>query len=403
MAGLGAEFFIERRVQSRQRPESARAIVAGDSVLVASPWHRWADAAACQRWDALALSTAEPNPFFESWYLLPALRRLDPGGKIEILRFERGGELVGLVPIERAWRYGRWPVPHLRVWLHPNCFTGAPLVARGHERAFWAAFLAWADDNCGPALFAHVAQLPLDGVLASALFGEVQRANHQTGNSRRAALVHREERAFLKSALDPAAYLEQSVRAKKRKELRRQHARLSEAGKLKVERHVDDRCLATWIDHFLALEATGWKGREGSALDCAPATAGLFREALHGAAERGRLERVSLILDGRPIAMLANFITPPGACGFKTAFDEKFARFSPGVLLQLENLAILEHPEVEWTDSCAAADHPMIDGIWQGRRPIGRVSIALGGATRRAAFDRFVDAELKRNPVGTAP
>jgi len=394
---LGAEFFIERRVQSRQRPESARAIVAGDSVLVASPWQRWADAAACQRWDALALSTAEPNPFFESWYLLPALRRFDPAGKVEILRFERGGELVGLVPIERAWRYGRWPVPHLRVWLHPNCFTVGPLVAKGNERAFWAAFLAWADDNCGPALFAHVAQFPLDGMLASALFGETQR------EGRRAALVHREERALLESSLDPAAYLEQSVRAKKRKELRRQHARLSEAGKLRVERNIDDKCLATWIDHFLALEAAGWKGREGSALDCTPATAGLFREALRGAAERGRLERLSLILDGRPIAMLANFITPPGACSFKTTFDQKFARFSPGVLLQLENLAMLEHPEVEWTDSCAAADYAMIDGIWQSRRPIGRVSIALGGKTRRAAFDRFVEAELKRNPVGTAP
>ena len=394
---MGAEFFIERRVLSRQRPEPARAIVAGDSVLVGSGWQRWADAAACQRWDALALSTAEPNPFFESWYLLPALRRFDPAGKVEILRFERGGELVGLVPVERAWRYGRWPVPHLRVWLHPNAFTGAPLVARGHERAFWAAFLAWADDNCGPALFAHVAQQPLDGKLAAALFGEAQR------ESRRAALVQREERALLKSALDPAAYLDQAVRAKKRKELRRQHARLSEHGKLRVERHADDKCLATWIDHFLALEMSGWKGREGSALDCDPATAGLFREALHGAAERGRLERLSLILDGRPIAMLANFVTPPGACSFKTAFDEKFARFSPGVLLQLENLAMLDNRQVEWTDSCAAADHPMIDGIWQGRRPIGRVSIAIGGATRRKAFDRFVDAELRRNPIGVAP
>ncbi len=394
---MGAEFFIERRVATRQRPEPARAIVSGDSVLVASRWPHWADAAATARWDALALSAGEPNPFFESWYLLPALRRFDPAGKVEILRFERGGELVGLVPVERAWRYGKWPVPHLRVWLHPNCFTGAPLVARGNERAFWAAFLAWADDNCGPALFAHVAQLPLHGLTAAALFGEAERED------RRAALVHREERALLKSSLDPAAYLEQAVRAKKRKELRRQHARLSEAGKLKVERYSDDKCLATWIDHFLALEASGWKGREGSALDCAPATAALFREALRGAAERGRLERLSLILDGRPIAMLANFMTPPGACSFKTAFDEKFARFSPGVLLQLENLAILEHPEIEWTDSCAAADHPMIDGIWQGRRPIGRVSIAIGGKARRAAFDRFVDAELRRNPVGSEP
>ena len=84
--------------------------------------------------------------------------------------------------------------------------------------------------------------------------------------------------------------------------------------------------------------------------------------------------------------MLANFVTPPGACSFKTAFDENFARFSPGVLLQLENLAMLENPQVEWTDSCAAADHPMIDRIWRERRAIGRVSIAIGGTPAPRGF-----------------
>jgi CelD/BcsL family acetyltransferase involved in cellulose biosynthesis len=392
---LGAEFVIERRAEARRRPVPARAVVAGDSVLVAGSWKRWADAAAVARWDALAQSATEPNPFLESWYLLPALRRFDPAGKVEIVRFERGGELIGVLPLERVWRYGRWPVPHVRGWLHPNCFTGAPLIARGAERAFWAALLAWADANAGTALFAHFSHLPLDGPLASALFAEAGR------DGRRAALVHREERALLKSALAPAEYLEHSVRAKKRKELRRQHARLAEQGTLKVERMADERGLATWIDHFLALEASGWKGREGSALASDPATAGLFRDALTGAAARGRLERLSLNLDGRPIAMLANFIVPPGACSYKTAFDERFARFSPGVLLQLENLALLDRSEVDWCDSCAAPDHPMIDGLWGGRRPMGRVSVAIGGGTRRSMFGRAVDLELARHPVTT--
>ncbi|HUQ13946.1 MAG TPA: GNAT family N-acetyltransferase [Novosphingobium sp.] len=390
---MGAEFVIERRGEARRRPTPARAVVAGDSVLVVGSWRRWADGGTIARWDALARGVAEPNPFLESWYLLPALRRFDPAGQVEIVRFERGGELIGLMPVERAWRYGRWPVPHLRGWLHPNCFTGAPLVARGAERAFWAAFLAWADANAGPALFAHVSHLPLDGALAEALFAEAGR------DGRRAALVHREERALLKSSLSPADYLDQAVRAKKRKELRRQHARLAEQGKLKLERTAGERSLATWIDHFLALEASGWKGRGGSALASDPATAGLFRDALTGAAERGRLERISLTLDGRPIAMLANFIVPPGACSYKTAFDERYARFSPGVLLQLENLALLDRPEVEWCDSCAAPDHPMIDGLWSGRRAIGRVSIAIGGAVRRGVFERAVDLELARHPV----
>ena len=91
--------------------------------------------------------------------------------------------------------------------------------------------------------------------------------------------------------------------------------------------------------------------------------------------------------------MLANFLTPPGTYSFKTTFDESYARFSPGVLLQRENLALLARDGIEWADSCAAADHPMIDRIWREKRPIARVSIAIGGRARRAAAALIFRAE----------
>jgi len=192
------------------------------------------------------------------------------------------------------------------------------------------------------------------------------------------------------------------VPGKKRKEYRRQSARLAEQGRVTFERDDDARGLAVWIDHFLALEQGGWKGDAGSALACADATELMFRELMTEAGKRGRLERLSLNLNGRPIAMLASFLSAPGAFSFKTAFDENYARFSPGVLLQLENLAMLERAGIEWCDSCAAAGHPMIDSLWTERRAIGRVSIAIGGGSRRAAFERLVGLELARNPSGIA-
>ena len=99
--------------------------------------------------------------------------------------------------------------------------------------------------------------------------------------------------------------------------------------------------------------------------------------------------------------MLATFLTPPGAYSYKTAFDEEYARFSPGVLLQRENLAVLDRPDIVWSDSCAAADHPMIDRIWREKRGVGRLSIAIGGILRRAAFSQFVRAETARSPATT--
>jgi hypothetical protein len=95
--------------------------------------------------------------------------------------------------------------------------------------------------------------------------------------------------------------------------------------------------------------------------------------------------------------MLVNFHASPGSFSFKTAFDEDFARYSPGVLLQIENLALLERSDLQWCDSCAAQGHPMIDSIWTGRRSIGRYSIAIGGSGRRTIFGAFLKTELARS------
>jgi len=345
----------------------------------AVPWADIATPAAIARWDRLARGASEPNPFHESWYLLPALRALAPR-RVTLMCCEIGGDLVGLMPLAAARGYYGRPIPHLAGWTHPNSFLGAPLVARGAEHAFWTALLAHADRHAGAGLFLHLADLPLTGALADALRDVLARQHRAHG------VVWREERAALASALSPEAYLEASLSGKKRKELRRQHARLSERGALTVVRQRDEADLAPWIEAFLALEAAGWKGGAGSALACAPATARLFRDALTGAAAAGRLERLTLRLDGVPVAMLASFLAPPLAFSYKTAFDESLSRFSPGVLLQRENLAILTDPRIAMTDSCASADHPMIDHIWRERRAVGRVSIAIGGALRRGVF-----------------
>ena len=105
-------------------------------------------------------------------------------------------------------------------------------------------------------------------------------------------------------------------------------------------------------------------------------------------------------LDGAPIAMLANLLTPPGAYSFKTTYDERLAKFSPGVLLQRENLDLLAREEIAWADSCAAADHPMIERIWREKRALVRVSIAVGGPIRRAAASAIFAAETRGKAQG---
>jgi CelD/BcsL family acetyltransferase involved in cellulose biosynthesis len=343
-------------------------------------------------WERLVARAAEPNPFFEPWYLLPSLRLW--GADVLVAAWFHEGRLAGLLPLERSSDYYGHRVPHAAGWLHANAFCGVPLVAAGHEAGFWQALLAHLDRHPGRALFLHLPQLPADGPVVAALESVL------AARRRAHYIAAREARAMLAGETSAAAYLEASMSAKKRKELRRQHNRLAEEGALTFERVEGRAGLAAWTAEFLALEAAGWKGEAGSALGSAPDTAALFTEALAGAAAAGRLERLALKLDGRAIAMLANFITAPGAYSYKTAFDEAYARFSPGMLLQLENLALLERPDVQWADSCAVEGHPMIERLWRDARRMVSINIAIGGPLRRAAFRllKAYETRPRRNP-----
>ena len=79
--------------------------------LVARDWRELTDPAMQGQWDALAEWAAEPNPFFESWYLLPALRGFDPHGRARLLCLEADGQLAGLMPLRRDWTYYQFPIP----------------------------------------------------------------------------------------------------------------------------------------------------------------------------------------------------------------------------------------------------------------------------------------------------
>ncbi len=359
------------------------------------PWRSFASEAAMAEWDALARSASEPNPFCESWNLLPALGAFARSGAVDLASLRIDGELRGLMPLARCANYYGYPIPNIGNWSHDNLFVGSPLVRSGCEELFWRELFAWADAHPGGALFLHLDRLVEGGPLLAAFARLVE------NESREWAVVHREERALLRSELDPEAYFEASLSGKKRKELRRQHKRLSEAGALRFDRRADAEGLDAWIAQFLALEQAGWKGRNRSALADDAATRAWFAQAIHGAAAHGRLERLALSLDGAPIALLANFIAPPGAFSFKTAFDERFARFSPGVLLQRENLDLLAREDVDWCDSCAAADHPMIERIWREKRAMVRINVAIGGPLRRKLFRQVLRAELRRQAKGS--
>lgn len=337
------------------------------------------DAAFGPAWDELAANTIEPNAFGEGWFL-EAARVLPQADEARILEAWDGDRLIGALPMCLRSHYGRLPLVHVETWLHYHSFLGTPLLRAGSEVAAWTAMLDALDTSAWARGLIHLTGLAEHGPAHRALVVAA------AAKGRACATVHRMERAMLASDLSPAAYYEAAVRKKKRKELKRLAARLDDLGSVTTRRLVpgDDR--TAWADAYLALEAKGWKGRAGSALADEPATRAFFHAALAGADAAGRLDMLRMDLNGRPIAMLVNFLSTPGGFAFKTAFDEDHARFSPGVLLQIANLDLLDRPGLAWIDSCAVENHSMIDSIWAERRAIVRVTLPLAGVRGAATF-----------------
>ncbi len=333
------------------------------------------------QWAELARFASEPTAFSESWFMAASLRHLELPAGLKTIEVWRGSTLLGLLMVHPDKGYARLPVPHVINWLHFHSFLGTPVVRAGAERDFWKAVLQLLDGQPWAKSFLHLTGLVENGSVHRGLIDAARELGRPCDT------VHRSERALLESDLSAQAYYERTVRKKKRKELKRLSGRLSELGAVELRTLGSADELQPWSDAFLELERSGWKGERGSALACDPGTAAFFREALEGAFHAGKLHFLRLDLDGRPLAMLVNFLTPPGSFSFKIAIDEEYARFSPGVLIQIENLKILERSDIGWMDSCAAEDHPMINSLWGERRKLVRVTVPLAAGVDRAAFN----------------
>jgi hypothetical protein len=185
------------------------------------------------------------------------------------------------------------------------------------------------------------------------------------------------ERPVLRRAKDAETYIGGFLSRKERQELRRREKRLQEQGRLEYVALRPGEEVGRWIDEFLRLEAAGWKGKEGSAMICSDANRRFLAETFQRAHERGRLEIVGIDLDGKPLARCTAFVAGEGSYAFKPAYDEAFAKFSPGIIAEVARIRHLhELPEVRWMDSFTDAGNSVLSRLWKDRLTVQ--SVAFG-------------------------
>ena len=342
-------------------------------------------------WDDLAGAALEPSPFYEGWMLVPALRAFAARRDVRVVMIfaesghARGGAplLCGIFPLERVARYKGLPVAALVLWTHEYAPLSTPLVRASHALECLAAFFAWLREHAGGAPLVELGLVAGDGPFDRAL------SDHLHRDARLGFLAERSTRALFRPRESADTYLAAARSGVHLKEMRRLRRRLADGGQLAVETVGPRGDVEAWLGEFLALEAGGWKGRAGTALACDPASREFLLAVGIEAFRRGRLQLLALRRDGRAIAMKLNLLAAPGAFALKIAFDESYARFSPGTLLEVENIRSLHGaPGIAWMDSCAGPRHPMIDRLWLDRRTIQTLVVSTG----RTAGDLIVSA-----------
>ncbi|WP_371423854.1 GNAT family N-acetyltransferase, partial [Tardiphaga sp.] len=185
-------------------------------------------------------------------------------------------------------------------------------------------------------------------------------------------------RACLDATRDADGLLRDALGAKKLKELRRQRNRLAEHGDVTFHIARTPAEIAATIDTFLTLEASGWKGKRGTALMQDAGDSAFIHSATRALAEHGQCEIVTLRAGNTPVASGVLLRHLDRAFYFKLGVDERFAKLSPGVQLTLDvTRHLCADPVITCADSTANAGHPMIDPIWRGRLAIGDVLIPL--------------------------
>lgn len=320
-------------------------------------------------WEELAAHACEANPFYEHWILLPALRAQGDGNFHCVCVWD-GGRLIGLLPFERRSNLKGLPAATLTSWRHSAYLLCTPLVRAGAEAQCLAAFFAWLPTHAAIAEFRYI---PIDGAFHAAL-ADATRASPCT-----VAPTAEFSRALLKKGADAESYMQESMSGQLRRQLRRKEKRLAERPEYSITAFGPGADIGGEIERFLLLEVSGWKGKTGGAFASSEASSRFGREVLAEAHRRGRLHVVGIDSERHPVARRVTLLAGEGSYAFKTAYDESFAEYSPGVLAELVCLREFHKLEgAHWMDSYTEPGNMTVNRMWKHRRAMKSVAVGVG-------------------------
>ena len=347
-------------------------------------------------WRELMGRALEPNVFMEPAFALTATQHFPQTRRPKFIGVREDGErtpgrLLCLWPIESTMSIFSPGI--VQGWRHPLTNLGNPVIDRAR-----AADVADAVMNFVAEQFPSKSALVVPRLLRSGpTFGLLVTRALATG--RTWSLLEEHARAILRQGHDSSTFERDMLAVRRRKELERQWRRLNDVGPVVVRSASDPDDIRDAMEMFLAMEQMGWKGRRRSSLlsDSASST---FARSMTRLMARDRKCRIDwLEVGGKPVAMGIILTSGDRAYFWKTAYNESFAQYSPGVqLVRALTRKQLADADIASTDSCAVSMHPMIDRMWPDRQAIADLLLAVS-PERESAYLRAARLEQMRRQL----
>jgi len=337
-------------------------------------------------WRQLAETASDANPFFGPEFLVPFLKNMtsDPV-KLIVVRHTQTGEWLIAAPVGSR-RLG-FAVPAATIWTTEYAPLGTPLLASCTPKSAITLFLELATKETGSPLIA-IPYLPMDTTIAAQLLTIESGWNWK--------LAHEANRAGHSHGVEGEEQFAESYSGKRRKEFKRLLRRLSEEGEVQFDSLTGQKAIAAFND-FLELEAAGWKGKEGTALASTPATHAFSQEMITARALANGVRIDRLTIAERPVAILVLFREGHTIFSWKIAYDEAYARYSPGGQLTLYSMQTnLKDPDIWAADSLAVPGHAMIEPLWRGRIRTATLLLAKSTAGRLLLSAAQTDTDLEQ-------
>ena len=287
-------------------------------------------------WEDLAAATKATFFSRPQWFLAWADAFAD--GDLYCLTARHGARLVGVLPLVRGRRA-------FKAAVNSETVRYSPVLAD-----------SW---TLGQVLAQRPAACPRLS-LAYLPEPEMDLSGHDVGSR----VIWRELRRspVVRTVGDFSAWEREVLRPARAKNLRRLRRRLEEQGDVAVEVSDGTEKLDARLEEGLDLEASGWKGRSGTAIKSRPDAYGFYRRMAHEAASLGLLRLFFLRLDGRAIAFSLTIEDAGILSGLKIAFDESYRSYAPGVLLSRARLEYcFGHPGVTRFDFLGEAERAKLD------------------------------------------